>query len=121
MWNAATVTGTGTSGAVNIGPQTNVALFIKSSGAATFKLQCGASLLMTAGANDMANVSWYDYIRSSILEDNDGAAGTSPTIVLGAGDAVCIDLSPFAPTFLRLVRTDAGADSTVTAYSVAVG
>lgn len=109
--------------AAQIGPMNTVAVFITVSDACTFQLQASASEALSSGRNAVSDdLPWFNYVRALALElDNDVADGFA-TVDFSAAGSAAIDVSPFAPTFLRLTRTDDNAtDVTVTAFTVAVG
>lgn len=98
-----------------VGQQSNVALFIKSDKACTFKIQVSGTTLSAGRNADVSTNEWFDWHRAA---DADGVE----TITLTAGQAIAVDLSPFAPQYFRLVCTSmTGGPSTATeAFAVAV-
>lgn len=108
LWKAASPAQNDRSAVARIGSDANVAIFIKNAGgdSATFKVQCGGSPSPSAGRNS-ASVDWYDYA--------DTVGGGDTTFTVAAGDSVCFDFSPFAPSALSLVCTTTGATA-ITAF-----
>jgi hypothetical protein len=72
-----------------------------------------------AGRNALDNTAdggllWYDYIPAGEV--------AVLSLAVGAGKDVALDLSPFAPELMRLVRTDAGgAAAGVSAFVTSFG
>jgi len=109
---------------VVIGPGPYVAIYLKNAHASvdcTFKVQVSASSLPAAGKNSIdssqspdGGLDWYDLL--------DRRTGTVISLTSTHGTAVAYDLSPFAPPYIRLVRTDAtGANNGLTALVSAFG
>ena len=111
-----------TSPSVSLGAMVNVALYVTVGGAVTFTIQAGldAGGIPGAGANQMPNAIWFDYLRSDSYDTAGGVEGNLAEIVFGGAGSVCIDQSPFAPTYLRL-KTGTGGTVTASAYVVATG
>ena len=107
----ATVAAAGTSAYAVIGAQNNVVVYIANSGGvdATFTVQVSSGAPGNApGQNALTNdadggIDWYDYTGA---ED----------ISVPAGSNVAFDLSPFGPQFIRLLRSDAAGNTTVSAF-----
>ena len=106
-----------------IGPGPYVAVYIENGSAIslTFKIQASAVVNPEAGRNGLdstdadGGLNWFDYTGP-------GGDGAETTLTVAAGASICVDLSPFAPPFIRLVRTDAGAaTSGVTAFVTCTG
>lgn len=119
LWNNAAVSnnggGTDTSAAAPVGPGPYVALLIKNGGATalTCKVQATGAAVPSAGINNPP-IDWYDYQKTP--------GTTLSTGAINAGATVCIELAPFSPELIRLVRTDStGALTGVTAIVVAFG
>src|SRR3954470_10288987 len=81
-----------TSGYGNVGQQTNMALFVRSDKACTFKIQVTGETLASGRNADLAGADWYDWHRSA-------DADAVETITVSAGGAIAVDLSPFAPQY----------------------
>src|SRR6476659_10040572 len=119
LWNAVTTVDVdtaphATSAAAAIGAEPNVALFITANKVCTFKIQVATNLTPGAG-NNLDNANWYDWHRSA---DADGVE----TITTAATGGMAVDLSPFAPQFVRLVATAvASGPATVSAYVTSSG
>lgn len=116
LWKAGeSVNAAGLSHPGNVGQQVNVALFVTSDKASTFKIQVAGTTTIAGRNADLANAEWFDWHRSA---DADGVE----TITLTAGQFIAVDLSPFAPQYFRLVCLSmTGGPSTATeAYAVAV-
>lgn len=117
FWNNATVAAAAVSPASQVGRKVNMfTLFVKSSGTATFTLQTahvGSYSVqgILPDASDEAFV-WHDlwYLGTSGL-------GNSTAMVIGGTGAFAIAsiVPDFEVDWVRLKRTDAGADATVTA------
>ena len=98
------------SAAANIGESTNVAIMVKTDGAVTFVIQAADDTLGGAGRNGLSSgTSWFDYVRADSFETASGVEGNTAKIVFAGAGAVCIDLSPFAPKYLRLYSADGNA------------
>src|SRR5690242_4359513 len=93
----------------DVGAAPNVALFISNAHGSidcTFRVEASGAANPLAGRNVMdgsadAGLSWFDYQ----VVKSDGTT-TDLILAVGHGDDLCFDLSPFAPQYLRLVRTD---------------
>lgn len=104
-----------------VGSGPNVAVLISNTGAnnATFKVQVSGSDAPQAGLNAITTSAadgglvWYDYVPR-------GSTST-PSLVVNAGTALGFDMSPFAPPFIRLMRTDSGSATTVNALVTCFG
>lgn len=122
---------TSSSDAVNLGPQTAFALFIEVDGAATFRIQAAGSIVTGAGRNAIPKTdgteegSWYSFVEADAIEFEAGTAVVADfadEIIFSGAGALCIDFSPFSPTFLRLLRVDNNAGTVnVKAHTVAAG
>lgn len=117
--SVATTDGGVSSDAANPGQATNVAVMLRNEGAtnsATVKIQCAGGP-PAAGRNNIPSddADWYDYQKA------DGSGEIS--MVVAPQDSICIDLSPFAPAYIRLnaKSTAAGNSTTVSANIVANG
>jgi hypothetical protein len=125
LWSAATL-GNGSGDTVvsanaNIGPGPWVCVYIKNTSAValTFKVEVAGVAHPYAGRNALddtadGGLDWYNYIpagETSIL-----------SIAVAATSKVAIDLSPFSPELMRLVRTDTnGSAVTVSAFVTSFG
>lgn len=111
LWNAVAIVNGDASVAGNIGANTAVAVLIKNSGAnaATFVVEVSGEVSPQAGRN-FSPTDWYQYISR--------ADATPESFVVASGSNVGIDLSPFAPSFLRLKCTANTGGTTVTALLV---
>lgn len=97
-----------------VGAASNVAILVKVNKNCTFKIQVASNRKPGAG-NNLDNADWYDYHRGA---DADGAE----TIVATSATPIAVDLSPFAPQFVRLVATAvATGPATVTALVTTSG
>ena len=102
-----------------VGSATNIAIYIKGGAtAATFKIQVSGVTVkaglneINSGAGEDGGVDWYDY--------HDAATELS-SLVVGVSGLECFNLHGFAPSLIRLVRTDAAAATTVQATIVTNG
>lgn len=97
-----------TSGVANIGEATNVALLVKVDGAVTLLIQASDDFQPGAGRNqlDATNTIWYDYMRAQSLEAASGVEGNEAKIVFGGAGVICVDLSPFAPKYIRVTSAN---------------
>lgn len=111
LWSNVAVGAGGVSPAVGIGPRTNVALFVIAGGITTITIECSPGLDQVAGKNNFPDD---DQFYSLWKDDGSGAY----SIVLAANVGVCIDLSPFAPQYIRLKSS---AAQTITAGVDIVG
>jgi len=118
LWSEASVSDGDSSALANIGPGPYVAVYISNSGAnaATFDVEASVQLGPEAGRNaldgtDDGGLTWFPY---------QGASGTE-ALVVSAGETICFDLAPFSPQFIRLLRTDSGTATTISAYVSAFG
>jgi hypothetical protein len=105
LWTAQTVNQNDTSPEAFVGTATNVVVMIKNTGAnaATFKIQVAAPAAVSAGRNtDPVSTEWYDLSGQT-------------AIAVAVGAQVAVNLSPFAPPYLRLNRTDATGVTTISA------
>jgi len=104
-----------------LGAFSNCALFCKADGAVTFTIQTAMESVPGAGVNLLdSNDVWFDYVRADAYESASGVEGNTAKIVFGGAGAVCIDMSPFAPTYIRLSTAD-GLNRTVSAFIVVSG
>lgn len=102
---------------VNIGPGPWVALYITNTSAITptFKIQVATTASPQAGRNALSSaadggLTWFDYIPQGL--------SATPAISVAQNAAICYELSPFGPNFIRLLRTDAlGAANVVAMVS----
>lgn len=90
----------------NVGPGPWVSIYITNTSAITptFKIQAATVASPHAGRNALdgtasGGLTWFDWIPP-------GASAT-PSISVAQNAALCYDLSPFGPPFVRLLRTDA--------------
>ena len=119
LWDAQTVAVGDDSQAGSPGPATAVALYLKlnSGTSVTVKITVANSgALPSAGRNAVPadDADWYD------LQKKD-ASGDVVLVQLTAADPrIAIDLSPFAPPFVRLTVTEATGSPNVTAFMQAV-
>lgn len=119
LWTAQSVSGSGKSAIGNVGTGPNCAVFVSNTGGtnATFKVQVSAQSTLSAGRNASdgttdGGLTWYDYVTKE---------GTAVTFTVNASTAICRELSAFSPPFVRLIRTDGGADTTITALVACFG
>ena len=117
LWTATSGTGitqNAVSAPVFVGSAPYVSLFIKGGATASvFKVQVTGIAADRPGINELdqtvgGGATWYDY---------DGAL----TLTVGISTNVAFDLSPFAPSIIRLVRTDAAAATDISALVVTNG
>lgn len=121
LWSAATLGAAAKSENAAIGPGPWVAVYIGNTSAIalTFKVQVAGVANPMAGRNALDNtadggLTWYDYIPA-------GETAVLSIAVAGSAD-IAVDLSPFAPELMRLVRTDAGGSAaSVTAFVTSFG
>ena len=114
------VANSATSALVNIGSGPWVALYVTNTSnlTATFKIQVAGTPLPHAGRNVLdgtadGGLTWFDYIPA-------GETST-PSISLALNAAVCYDLSPFAPEYVCLLRTDANGTASIVAMITSCG
>jgi hypothetical protein len=124
LWNAATVNPGSTpslySAVGYVGPGPYVAIYITANQSGTYAIQAGVNATgVEAGRNAWNGASlpdggllWFPYTRPD---------GNETAISVVANTPVCIDLSPFAPQIVRLLRTDGGTSATVSAYMSVFG
>lgn len=119
---AAIGSGAFTSAVASIGEATNVALMVQTDAAVTFIIQASDDFKPGAGRNqlDSTNTIWYDYIRADAYESASGVEGNETKIVFAGAAQVAIDMSPFAPKYLR-ITTAAGGSANVFAAVVTSG
>ena len=125
LWSAATLANgsadTVVSANANIGPGPWVCVYIKNTSAIalTFKIEVAGVAQPYAGRNALdstasGGLDWYDYIpagETSVL-----------SLAVAATKNIAIDLSPFSPELMRLVRTDTnGSAATVSAFVTSFG
>lgn len=121
LWSAATLGSAAKSAIAAIGPGPWVAVYVKNTSAValTFKVQVAGVPNPVAGKNAIDNtvdggLDWFDYIPA-------GETAVLSLAVAGTTD-IAIDLSPFSPELMRLVRTDAGGSAaSVTAFVTSFG
>ena len=126
LWTAATLStvagGTAIKSAIaNIGPGPWVCVYIKNTSAValTFKVEVAGVSQPYAGKNPIdsttdGGLDWFDYIPSTET--------TVLSLACGATSNVALDLAPFSPELMRLVRTDAGGvAASVTAFVTSFG
>jgi hypothetical protein len=104
IWNAAVVGANGISPAVDIGVRTNVALFVASDTATNITILC------SPGTGGSGRNSFPDDDAFYTLFKDDGSAAYTIAVPASA-TGVCIDLSPFAPQYIKL-KTSAAATLT---------
>lgn len=121
IWNAHSLTTGDKSTLVEIGPGPWVSVIIENTGSAsaTFAVEVAASTSLEAGRNALdstpdGGLTWVPYTTKD-------ATSETFSFVIAAGASQCIDLSPFAPQFIRLHCTAATAGATVTAFITAYG
>lgn len=123
LWDATAIEQDDKSANAFVGNPPNVAIYVSvesGGGDVTFKFQVSGTVGPTAGRNaaDDAQVDgdsgliWFDYYADD---------GTLIEFTVPDGENQCFELAPFSPPYLRLVRTDANAASTVTAFVTATG
>ena len=121
LWTNKTLGAAEKSANAAIGPGPWVCVYIKNTSAIalTFKIQVAGVANPMAGRNALDNTTdggldWFDYIP---------AGETSVLSLACAGTTdVALDLSPFSPELMRLVRTDAGGSAaSVTAFITCFG
>lgn len=118
LWNAASIAAGAKSAPAYVGPGSNVCFYIEGDVTTdmTFKVQVAGSVPEKAGLNAIDSTQlpgdggliWYDYNGATAL-------------TVAHGTSVAFDLTPFGPTIARLVRTDAGAAGTITAFITSFG
>lgn len=120
VWNG-TVSAGGVSALAISGPGPYVAVYISNTGGttATVTVQAAVSTGPEAGRNALSGAAdgglvWYDYFDKT-------ADAAAISVAVAAGATRMIDLSPFAPQFVRLKRTDAGADTTLLGFISSFG
>ena len=122
FWNNAVVNANDKSAYANAGRSVDqLIIFIKTSGAATFKLQVAASTGDTvegvavdideATLAPAGSAQWYDY---AYLNNVAASGGTLGTFALGAGEAWAIGMPDWVGGYIRLLCT-VGTTTTVTA------
>ncbi len=110
---------------VNVGASPYVCVYVSNAHASidtTFKIEVSGNAQPTPGRNAVADTAdgglvWYDYMNVK----SDGTFTVATFTVVHAND-FAFDLSPFAPEFMRLKRTDSGgANTSITAFVTAFG
>ncbi|MBU6232245.1 hypothetical protein KGP36_06445 [Patescibacteria group bacterium] len=121
LYDGSSVADTAKSTLAYIGPGPYVAVYIDNTSAVnmTFKVQVTGTPTPMAGMNALdgtadGGLTWYDYTGS-------GGVGAETSITVNAGITQAFDLSPFAPEFIRLVRTDSNGPGTVAAFVTSSG
>jgi hypothetical protein len=100
LWNNVATGAGGKSPAFNVGTRVNLAIVIRVSGATTIGIECAAGD-SSAGRNDAAALVDNDF-ASLFKADGSGAL----TLVFAGAGAATLNLSPFAPQYLRLTSTN---------------
>ena len=108
LWKNVAVSAGGFSKPGSVGTAPYVAVFIENNGATPtiIDVQSAGMIVPIAGENaDLTNLPWYDYVGFD-------------TVTVPVGAKVCIDLSIYAPQYLRLKSS---AATTLTATMVTSG
>jgi len=120
LWNG-NVSASGVSPLAIVGAGPYVAVYIQNTGsiAATITVQASATAKPDAGRNALDGTTdgglvWFDYFDKT-------ADAAAIQVTVAAGQSRMLDLSPYAPQFIRLKRTDALADTTLVAIVSAFG
>lgn len=127
LWDAASVDPgddtTITSRIGLVGPGPWVAIYITSDQDAVFALQAGVNPTGISSGRNAYNdadppdggMLWFNY------DPADENTLDLSAIAVASGTSIAIDLSPFAPALLRLVRTDSGTAATISAWMTSFG
>lgn len=95
VWNNVVTGANGTSAAAYVGQSTSVAVLIQVNGATNITLQTCEPAGGVAGINaDVVNLQYFDMLKP------DGTAVI--TLAFAGSGAQALDLSPFAPAYIRL-------------------
>ncbi len=122
LWDSVNVAADDSSALAIPGVGQYVALFVKNEDAGVdgviLTVQAAVTDDVKAGRNAIddtdpdGGLDWFDYTTD----------GTTPvTLTVSHGAAAMIDVSPFAPQFIRLVRTDNGATAVLSAWVSSFG
>jgi hypothetical protein len=121
IWTSVSIAAGAKSAFAIPGPGPYVAVYVKNEDASVdgveLTVEVAVSDKVQAGRNALdattdGGLNWFKYTK-------DGT--TALKVTVAHGTTAMIDLSPFAPQFVRLHRTDAGAAAVVTAWVSAFG
>lgn len=121
VWESTVVSAAEVSPIALIGPGPYVAVYVSNKDVAVdavvVTVQVAVSDSVKAGRNaistaDDGGLEWFNYTTKD---------GHAVTLTVAHGVTAMVDLSPFAPAFIRLKRTDAGADAVLSAWVSAFG